>query len=341
MNNIKNFTFNQQKNYKIAVVIPCYKVAKHILTVIKQLDQSISMIYIIDDQCPEHSGKIVLEKFAHNPKIKVIFHPKNQGVGGAILTGYKAAFEDQIDIIIKIDGDGQMDSNLIPSFILPIIQNKADYTKGNRFFYLESLYKMPKLRIFGNAILSLMSKLSTGYWNCFDPTNGYTAIRGNIIPYLPFNKISKRYFFESDMLFRLNIIRAVVIDIPMDSKYEDETSQLKIKKIIPEFILKHSINFIKRIFYNYYLRDVSIASIELPLGIILFIFGISFGLIHWKESIVSHHLSSSGTVMLAALSILTSLQFILSFLSIDINSTPKYVLQRQSDIKLNHFKDKS
>lgn len=339
MCNMEPITFLKQKSYKIAIVIPCYQVANHILKVIDQIDHTITKIYVIDDKCPQQSGKIVLNKYQHNPKIKVLFHQENQGVGGAILTGYKAAFKDQMDIIVKIDGDGQMDPHLISSFVTPIIQKEADYTKGNRFFYLESLHQMPKSRLFGNAVLSLINKLSSGYWNCFDPTNGYTAIRASLIPYLPIHKISKRYFFETDMLFRLNIIRAVVTDIPMDAKYEDETSHLKITKIIPEFLLKHCTNFIKRIFYNYYLRDLSIASIELPIGLLLFLFGLAFGLVHWRESIISNHVSSSGTVMLAALSVLMGLQLILSFLSIDINSTPKSILQRQSDIQLNHFKD--
>lgn len=330
-----------QMTHKVAVVIPCYKVTDHILDVIAKIDRNIAKIYVIDDKCPEHSGNLVLSHYPHDPRIKVLFHNENQGVGGAVLTGYQAAFEDGMDIIVKIDGDGQMNPLFIPSFITPILTGKTDYTKGNRFFYLESLHKMPKSRLFGNAVLSFMNKISSGYWNCFDPTNGYTAIRATLIPYLPYQKISKRYFFETDLLFRLNIIRAVVTDIPMDARYENETSQLTISKIIPEFLLKHCINCIKRIFYTYYLRDMNVASLELPLGIILFLFGLVFGIIHWRESILSHHLSSSGTVMVAAITLLTGLQFILAFLSFDIASVPRNVLERQTDIQLNHFENKS
>ena len=166
-----------------------------------------------------------------------------------------------------------MDPGLIPAFIAPIVEGDADYTKGNRFFDLEGLSSMPKLRILGNAILSFMTKFSSGYWDLFDPTNGYTAIHSNVAQYLPFKKISYRYFFETDMLFRLNTLRAVVLDIPMDAKYGDEKSNLKVSKILFEFTYKHAHNFLKRIFYNYYLRDMSIVTIELPLGALLFVFG--------------------------------------------------------------------
>ena len=190
-----------------------------------------------------------------------------------------------MEVIVKVDGDGQMDPKLIPLFIAPILAGEADYTKGNRFFDLEEIRAMPKIRLFGNAALSFMTKISSGYWNLFDPTNGYTAIHRDVARHLPFNKISRRYFFETDILFRLNILRAVVVDIPMDAKYGDEVSNLKISKVVGEFFVKHVRNFSKRIFYNYYLRDMSLASIELPVGLILFLFGLFFGLTHWWYSV--------------------------------------------------------
>lgn len=165
------------------------------------------------------------------------------------MTGYRAALKDGIDIIVKIDSDGQMDPALIIDFVGPIVDGEADYTKGNRFFELEKVKSMPRIRLIGNAILSFMCKLSSGYWNLFDPTNGFTAIHADVARRLPFNSISKRYFFESDILFRLNTLRAVVIDIPMEAEYGDEISNLKISRIVGEFLVKHSKNFIKRIFY--------------------------------------------------------------------------------------------
>lgn len=326
------------KNAKIAVVIPTYRVKNHILDVINAIGPEVHRIYVVDDCCPDGSGEHV-ERNCNDARVQIIYHRKNQGVGGAVMTGYKTAIDQGIDVIVKVDGDGQMDPNLIIDFIAPILAGESDYTKGNRFFDLKEIHAMPKTRIFGNAVLSFMTKLSSGYWNLFDPTNGYTAIHSDVAKHLPFEKISNRYFFETDILFRLNIMRAVVVDIPMDAKYADEVSNLKISKIIGEFLFKHIQNFGKRIFYNYYLRDMSLASIELPLGLILFLFGFTFGLYSWVNSIRLGELSSSGTVMLSALPIIIGLQFILAFLGYDVSSVPSrpfHRLQRYSKIKSNN-----
>ncbi len=317
-------------NLKIAVVIPCFRVHNHILSVIKKIGHEVSVIYVIDDFCPDNSGEYVLENCLDH-RVIVLRNPKNLGVGGAVLTGYRAAIEAGADVIVKVDGDGQMDPGLIPEFIAPIIAGNADYTKGNRFFDLEQIRAMPKIRIFGNALLSFMTKLSSGYWNLFDPTNGYTAIHADVARHLPFEKISRRYFFESDILFRLNTLRAVVVDVPMDAKYGDEVSNLKISKIVGEFLVKNTRNFGKRIFYNYYLRDMSIASLELPLGLFLLISGSSFGFYHWAISLNEGVTTPAGTVMLAALPILMGLQLILAFLGYDIASVPRrpfHILRR-------------
>ncbi|WP_312981213.1 glycosyltransferase [Atlantibacter sp.] len=318
-------------NHKLAVVIPSYKVKKHILSVISSIGPEVDKIYVIDDHCPEKSG-LYVEEHCNDPRVSTLFHNINQGVGGAVITGYQAAIKDDIDIVIKIDGDGQMDPTLIMDFVRPIIDGEADYTKGNRFFNLEKIKVMPKIRLFGNAVLSLITKLSSGYWNLFDPTNGFTAVHTSVIKNLPLNKLSKRYFFETDMLFRLNILRAVVIDIPMDAKYGDEVSNLKISKILKEFTIKHICNFSKRIFYNYYLRDMSLASIELPVGLFFILFGAIFGIYKWSDSLNYGLASTPGTVMLSALPVMLGLQLVLAFLAYDINSVPDKVYHRLRNI---------
>jgi hypothetical protein len=244
------------------------------------------------------------------------------------MSGYQAAIEDGMTIIVKIDSDGQMDPALIMDFVAPIANGEADYTKGNRFFDLEKVRSMPRVRLFGNAVLSLMSKLSSGYWNLFDPTNGYTAIHADVASRLPFNKISRRYFYETDILFRLNTLRAVVIDVPMDAKYGDEISHLKISKIIGEFFAKHVKNFSKRIFYNYYLRDMSLASIELPIGLVLLGFGSIYGGYHWMHSAQVGVSTPAGTVMLSALPVLAGIQLLLGFIGYDVSSVPVRPIHR-------------
>ncbi len=305
----------------IAVVIPCYKVIQQIAKVVAEIPEYVRNIYIIDDACPEGSGEFV-RQHVKDGRVRIIRHANNLGVGGAVISGYLAAIADGADVIVKIDGDGQMDPGLIPFFVEPILIGEADYTKGNRFFDLEQIKSMPGVRLFGNTVLSFMAKFSTGYWNLFDPTNGYTAIHKDVAKHLPFHKISNRYFFETDMLFRLNTLRSVVLDIPMDAHYADETSNLKISKIIFEFLFKHMRNYFKRIFYNYYLRDLSLASIELPMGLLLIIFGVSYGTYHWMGSSQSMVATPSGTVMLAALPILVGFQLLMAFIGYDIASVP-------------------
>lgn len=305
----------------IAVVIPCFRVRRHILDVIARIGPEVEAIYVVDDRCPEESGRFVSAECT-DPRVHVVYHTENQGVGGAVMTGYQAAIADGHDILVKVDGDGQMDPGLLPAFVAPLLAGEADYSKGNRFFHLEEIHNMPTIRLVGNAALSFMSKLSTGYWGIFDPTNGYTAIHAKVASHLPMEKISKRYFFETDMLFRLNTLRATVIDIPMDAVYGDEESNLRITKILPEFLVKHLRNTFKRIFYNYYLRDMSVASLQLPAGIFLMLFGMIFGITHWIQSSALNIPSPAGTVMLAALPVLAGLHLLLAFIANDVMNQP-------------------
>lgn len=310
---------------KVAVIIPCYKVTKHILHVIEAVPENVARIYAVDDACPDHSGDFI-EQHCKDKRVTVLRNPINQGVGGAMMHGYQVAINDGMAILVKIDGDGQMNPSLIDLFVQPIINGRADYAKGNRFFNLEVVRQMPFVRLVGNAGLSFMSKFSTGYWNIFDPTNGYTAIHSRVADLIPFDKVSHRYFFETDLLFRLNTLRAVVIDIPMVARYGDEESNLKISKVITEFFIKNVNNTFKRIFYNYLLRNFSVASLQLFFGLVLLVFGVTFGASSWYISMAQNLVTSTGTVMLAVLPILVGLQFILAFLAYDISSVPTEAL---------------
>ena len=310
---------------RVAVVIPCYKVAQHVLDVIAAIPTECERIYVVDDACPDGSGKLVAAQ-CHDPRVQVIFHEKNQGVGGAVISGYRRALDEGMDIVVKIDGDGQMDPALLPRFVAPLLHGQADYAKGNRFFDLRNISAMPTMRVFGNAALSFFSKLSTGYWDLFDPTNGYTAIHVDALRMLPLDKISRRWFFETDLLFRLGTVRAVVQDIQMDARYGDEVSGLRVSRILGEFLFKHLRNFVKRIFYSYFLRDMALASIELVAGIALLTFGLVYGSIKWMHSHDSGSLATAGTVMLAALPVIVGLQFILAFLAYDIANVPRRAL---------------
>jgi glycosyltransferase involved in cell wall biosynthesis len=310
------------------VVIPAYRVSEHVLGVIARIGPECDRIYVVDDACPEHSGDKI-EAECSDSRVVVLRHDINRGVGGAVMTGYANAVRDGADVIVKIDGDGQMDPRLLPRFVAPILRGEADYTKGNRFFDLREIRQMPVVRRIGNLGLSFMAKASTGYWDVFDPNNGYTALHGKVAAILPLESISQRYFFETDMLFRLNTLRAAVVDIPMDAQYGDEKSSLRISRVFTEFLGKHLRNFGKRLLYNYYLRDLSIASLELVSGLALLTFGLLFGSTAWLASIHSGEVASVGTVMVPTLAVMLGFQLVLAFLAYDIANVPRYPLHHR------------
>ena len=313
----------------IVAVVPCYRVSKQILGVLKEIGPEVEKIYVVDDACPEGSGKLVAENTS-DPRVEVLYHLKNLGVGGAVKTGYRKAMEDGATIIVKIDGDGQMDPHLIPRLIEPIFSKQADYVKGNRFYDLAYLWKMPGSRKFGNAALSFINKMVNGYWNIMDPTNGFVAIGKAALKHLPLEKIDNRFFFEQDMLFRLNTIRAVVHDFPMTAQYDMESSNLKIWKVLFSFPFKYVNRLIKRIFYSYFLRDFNIGSLELIIAFTFMGFGFIFGLVKWIHSIETMHPATAGTVILAGLPIILGFQSFLSFLHYDLTNIPQKTVSSYS-----------
>lgn len=309
----------------VAVVIPCFRVKKHVTALIGAIGPEVSRIYVVDDACPEGTGKHV-EEMVDDERVQVLYRETNGGVGAAVITGYRQALADGAELIVKLDGDGQMDPALISRFVRPIRAGDADYTKGNRFYDIEGLRSMPWLRFVGNAALSFVSKLSSGYWDLFDPNNGYTAIHADVVRLLPLDRLSPRWFFESDMLFRLNTIRAAVVEVPMEARYADESSNLRPGSLLGEFALKHARNFAKRIFYCYFLRGFSIASVNLVVGALMIAAGTWWGFAAWAGASHADTFASSGQVMLAALPILIGVQLVLAFLSYDMASTPRDAL---------------
>lgn len=288
-----------------------------------------SKIWVVDDLCPEQSGQLV-KKSVKDKRVTVLLNSENQGVGGATKVGYKAALADDAEVVVKMDGDGQMYPEDLDQLLKPILVGEADYAKGNRFDSLDELYLMPRIRIFGNAVLSFWSKLSSGYWRVTDPNNGYTAIHRSVLEKIDLEKVSQRYFFESDMLFRLNLAGAVVEDVSLPARYGNEKSNLKIRKVLFEFPWKYTRNMVKRVVYRYFLREWSIASFELPAGLGLSVFGVWFGLASFFAANAAGRETTAGQVTIASLSIILGFQLLLSFLSYDIQSEPKIPRQKRA-----------
>ena len=310
----------------LAVVIPCYKCSAQVLGVIAGIGPEVARIFAVDDGCPEATGALI-ERDCRDPRVTVLRNPANRGVGGAVLSGYRAALEAGCDVVVKVDGDGQMDPALILAIAQPVLEGGADYAKGNRFHSVWNVRQMPGMRLFGNAALSFLTKLSSGYWSVFDPTNGYTAIHAAALRRLEFSNISERYFFESSMLINLGNVRAVVRDVPMEARYADETSNLRIRHVLGPFLAHNLRELAKRVLYTYFLRDFSLASAQLLFGALLMGFGVLFGAFGWYASSASGTPATTGTVMLAVLPIILGFQLLLSFVGFDMANEPRVPIQ--------------
>jgi glycosyltransferase involved in cell wall biosynthesis len=304
-----------------AVVIPSYKVAAQIAAVIRSIPPTIDHILVVDDACPQDSGGRAAE--TGDSRVTVLRHVVNGGVGAAVATGYRKALDLGCDIVVKMDGDGQMDPAFLPALLAPLEEDRADYAKGNRFRDFRALRSMPRLRLFGNSVLSFMVKAASGYWNVMDPTNGYTAIHRRALSQLNLARLARRYFFESGLLIELNIVRAVVVDVAMPSKYGDEKSSLRIPRVAAEFPLRLASGFFKRIFLRYFVHDFNMASIYLLLGLPMFAASVSWGAYEWLESILTGEPRTAGTIMLVALPIILSFQMLLQAIQIDIAAVPR------------------
>ena len=307
---------------QVAVIVPCFRCLDHIEDVLARIGPEVAQIVVVDDACPQSTGKHV-EATATDPRITVLYQDENTGVGGAVLKGMAYAREAGIDILVKVDGDGQMAPELVDMFVSPIAAGRADYTKGNRFHTYQFVKDMPCGRIIGNGALSFLTKLASGYWDVFDPTNGYIAISGAVFDELPLKRMQRRYFFETDMLCELGLLRAVVMDIPMRAIYGDERSGLSPVREIEPFFRLNVMRFLRRVTYNYFLRDFSIGSIYLMTGVPLLLFGLVFGVWQWVALAAADLAASAGTVMLAALPVILGSVLVLNFFTVDVATVPR------------------
>ncbi|HSB02782.1 MAG TPA: glycosyltransferase family 2 protein, partial [Anaerolineales bacterium] len=272
---------------------------------------------------PDSTADLVTASAKGDGRILLIRHPSNQGVGGAMDTGYRKALELEAQIVVKIDGDGQMDMERLPDLLKPLIEGRADYSKGNRFRDFKSLQKMPLIRRIGNMGLGFLSKAATGYWNMFDPTNGFVAIRSEVLAQLPLERVDRGYYFETSMLAHLYLVGAVVRDVPMPARYQGEISNLLIQRILIEFPPKLIATFARRIVLRNFIYDFSMASIYLLTGLPLLLFGLIFGISKWIRYASAGIPAPTGTVMLPTLSVLLGIQLLLSAIEIDLRSVPR------------------
>jgi len=308
---------------KITVVIPAYNVEKTIQAVLTVIPEFVNAIIVVDDCSPDGTSDVIRQAQQQDARIFLARHSTNQGVGGAMQTAYRLALDHEADVIVKMDGDGQMDPRYINQLIEPVLNGEADYTKGNRFLHEKELMRMPYIRRIGNLGLSFLTKLASGYWNIFDPTNGYTAISATAVRQINFERLARRYFFETSMLLELGLQRLVVRDVFIPAVYGDEISSLSPLRSMFEFPPKLFLGMLRRILYLYFIRDFTAVTILLLSGSFGILFGFIWGIYFWWKSSVSGVTASTGTVMIAILSLILGIQFLLQALMMDIQNTPQ------------------
>ncbi len=311
------------QSYLIAAVIPAYRVEREIEAVLQGLPSYLKYIIVVDDASPDHTCDLVTSMAKRDPRLVLLRHTSNQGVGGAMVTGFRKALELGAQIVVKIDGDGQMDIGNLPNLLLPLIQGRADYTKGNRFRDFAALRQMPWIRRIGNMGLGFLAKAATGYWQLFDPTNGFVAIRAETLALLPLDQIDRTYYFETSMLANLYMLGAVVQDVPMPAHYQGEVSSLLIHRVLLEFPFKLLNTLLRRAVLKNFVYDFSMGSIYLLTGLPLLLFGLVFGSYKWIRYASLNIPAPTGTVILPTLSVLLGIQLLLSAIEIDLRSVPQ------------------
>jgi glycosyltransferase involved in cell wall biosynthesis len=313
--------------HRIGVVIPAYRVARHIDDVVRNVPAFVRSIIVVVDASPDDTYERVAA--LEDPRVTLLKHETNQGVGGAMQTGFREALRQELDLVVKMDGDDQMDPHEMPRLLAPLIAGRADMTKGNRYEHTQALKSMPAIRIFGNAGLTFLVKLASGYWNLFDPANGYIALRSDVLRRIDIGRLHRRYFFESGFLIQLGILRAVIMDVAIPARYGDEQSSLSITRTLFGFPPRLLWGFARRVFWRYFVYDFTAVSLYVLLGVPALLWGVIYGIIVWLEVQETHHDATAGQVMLAAMPIILGVQLLSQCVALDIAGVPRQPLSSE------------
>lgn len=305
-------------------VIPAYRARETVCDVVRSTLRYVDFVVVVDDGCPDGSGDAVQHAFRAHPSVYVVKRQRNGGVGAATKSGIEKALELEADVVVKIDADGQMDPSYIPSIVeLFVADPNLAYVKGNRFFDSRVLSKMPAMRLFGNSMLSLYSKFASGYWNILDPTNGYLAFNGRLLPAINWKSLADGYFFEISALCELGLKRATIAEMEMETIYGQESSSLSIPRTAFAFPPKLAKLFLRRLLLQYFIFDINLGSLYILLGLTLAGFGAGFAAFEWIQSITTGIPRTTGTVMLGVLPFLMGFQLLLNALLYDVQFSAK------------------
>lgn len=314
-------------SHRIAVVIPCYRVAAHVPAVLSGVPAFVDDVVLVDDGSPDALQGAVAPWLAGShdgaTRCHLVRHETNQGLAAAMRTGYVRALALGADIVVKMDGDGQMDPDALPRLLGPIVAGEVDFTKGNRFFHRRYFRTMPRLRKIGNLALSFVAKVASGYWHVFDPTNGYLAIRREVLETIDLARLGPGYFFEISMLAEAYLAGAVLADVPIPARYHDEPSSLSVRRVLREFPPRLLAATVRRVALRYFVRDFTAVSVFLAFGFPLVLFGLSFALWHWYANYGTGVPTPTGTIVLAVVPLLAGFQLLLQALVMDVANAPR------------------
>jgi glycosyltransferase involved in cell wall biosynthesis len=290
----------------VAVVIPSFRAAATIGAVLRSIGPEVAHIYVVDDGCPDSTGERALRE-NDDPRVAVLRNPSNLGVGGAMKRGYSRALADGAEIIVKLDADGQMDPRHIRRLIAPIVNGVADYSKGNRFAAprlmpsgspARALDSMPLARRLGNRMFSWLHKAATGYWRIGDPANGYTAIHAHALERIGLEALADCFFFETDMLFRLNLVDAVVADVALPACYPGSGSSLRLRRVAPRFALMTASRLLRRLRAKYFTGAWNLGSLKLLAATALFAAAAGLAGWRWIEPLSGSRAAQAATTCL-------------------------------------------
>lgn len=311
------------KDNSIAVVVPAYNEEKLIGPTLAAMPDFIDSIIVTDDGSSDDTAARVEAMAQHDTRIMLIRHARNEGKGSAVIDGSRKAIDQGHDIVALMDGDHQMPPEHLPSLLDPLIERGYDAAKGNRFLAAPgTLGNMPKHRLLGNILLTLLTKIASGYWSIFDSQNGYWALTAASLTKLDLSRIARRYDLENSMLIHLNILGARVADVPIPAKYGDEVSGIRLWRVTPSILLTLFTGFWHRVLFRYVLYNFHPIALFLFSGLALSIWGLGFGT--WVAiTSLGPEAATSGTVMLAVLPFLLGFQLLLAAMVLDIVSEPR------------------
>ena len=307
-------------NRRVVVVVPCYNVGRHLQDVVRTIPAFVDDVVIVDDGSEERVTNVT--GAAGAPAVTILRHDHNRGLARAMETGLHKALELGADIVVKVDGDGQMDPLEMARLVAPIAAGHADMTKGNRFLNRRHLAGMPRTRLAGNLALSFLTKLASGYWHVFDPTNGYLAVRRQVLEAVDLSRLGPGYFFEISLLCQAFLVGAVVRDVAIPARYAGEQSALSLRRTIVVFPFRLARACVRRIALQHFIRDFTPVALLLLAGAASAGGGLWYGLSIQLRNASLHQATPPGTLVIVALPLVVGFQLLLQAFVMDIGSVP-------------------